>query len=122
LNEWEEEEGFEEEEDDGACCDYGVTEFCSEPQTKEAGLCTTECQEYFLAVEMKTDDGTSTWKCTGCGCTDTNPCVKYLPGAAIETCHWVRKNLCSTCAQKQKQQAQANTDKSIAEHVAFTRG
>ena len=100
MNEWEEEEGFE-EEDDGACCDYCVTEFCSEPQTKEAGLCTTECQEYLLAVEAKADNGTSTWKCTGCGCTDTNPCVKYLPGAAIETCHWVRKNLCSKCAEKQ---------------------
>jgi hypothetical protein len=48
--------------------------------------------------------GTSAWVCEVCGCTDTTPCAtgRDLPGGVIETCSWVRKNLCSTCAEKQK--------------------
>lgn len=65
--------------------------------------------------------GTSAWVCEVCGCTDTNPCVTYLPGAAIETCSWVRKNLCSKCADAGKQQVQANMDKSLSKHVAFAK-
>ena len=121
-DDWDEEEGFYEDREDENGCDYGCSEFCSDPQTRDAGLCTTECQEYMLRLEEEADQGTSSWKCTGCGCTDTNQCTKFLPGAAIETCHWVRKNLCSACAQKQKEQAQEHTDKSIAAHVAFIRG
>lgn len=112
---WGEEEGFgidvDDENENG--CDYGVTEFCVEPQTKDLGICTTECSAYLCAVEAEADGGTASWKCTGCGCTDLTPC----PGG----CHWVRKNLCSKCAEKQKQQAQANMEKSISDHVAFTR-
>ena len=93
-DEWSEEEGFFEDQEEGNGCDYGCSEFCSEPQTKDAGLCTTECQEYLLAVETEADHGTSTWICTGCGCTDTTPC--------IGGCSWVRKNLCSQCAKKQE--------------------
>jgi hypothetical protein len=121
-DEWEEEQGFYEDDESDNGCDYGVGEFCEDPQTKDAGLCTTECQPYLCSIEAIADQGTSTWKCHVCGCTDTTPCTKYLPGAAIETCHWVRKNLCSECAEKQKQQVQENTDKSIAAHVAFARG
>jgi hypothetical protein len=43
---WEEED-FEEE----GTCDYGVCEFCSDPETRENGLCTTECVTYLEAVE-----------------------------------------------------------------------
>jgi hypothetical protein len=121
MSEWEEEQGFDEEEEE--VCPY-VFEFCEDPQTREAGLCTTECNTYLCSVEAEVDGGTSTWKCSVCGCTDTNPCITNLPGAAIETCHWVRKNLCSTCAdkqkQEQKQQVQENMDKSIAKHVSFS--
>ena len=119
-DEWEEETGFS-EEDSAEGCPYGF-EFCEDPQTLDANLCTTECNTYNLSVEAQADGGTSKWKCTGCGCTDTNPCVKYLPGAAIETCHWVRKNLCSKCAEKQKEKVQENMEKSLSKHVAFTRG
>jgi len=51
MSEWgDEEEGFEEEFDEGGC-DYGVSEYCSDPQTKEMGLCTTECADYLRSVE-----------------------------------------------------------------------
>jgi hypothetical protein len=97
LSDWEEEEGFDEEDssEDGGC-DYGVTEFCSEPQTRDMNLCTTECQTYLCSVEAEADGGTGKWKCDVCGCTDTTPC----PGG----CSWVRKNLCSKCADKQKKE------------------
>jgi hypothetical protein len=95
---WEEEDGWgEEDSDDG--CDYGCGEFCSEPGTKDAGLCTTECQAYLCSVEADADGGTSGWKCDDCGCTDGTPCV----GSLGQTCHWVRKNLCSSCAEKRRQ-------------------
>ena len=32
-------------------CDYGISEFCEEPETKAMGLCTTECALYLSAVE-----------------------------------------------------------------------
>jgi hypothetical protein len=95
-DEWGEEEGFYEEDglvDESADCDYGCTEFCEEPSTKDAGLCTTECQVYLCSVEAEADGGTGKWKCTGCGCTDSTPCSGG--------CHWVRKNFCSKCAQKE---------------------
>lgn len=39
------------EEDPMECnCPYGF-EFCDDPQTRELGLCTTECAAYFRAVE-----------------------------------------------------------------------
>lgn len=121
MSEWEEEENFGDGEEELGC-DYGCSEFCEDPQTRENGACTIECQTYLLAVEEKADNGTSSWKCTGCGCTDTNPCVKNSPGVALETCHWVRKNLCSSCVEKQKAQVQENMDKSIAKHVGFCQG
>ena len=31
-------------------CDYGF-EFCSDPQIKAMGLCTTECSEYLEAIK-----------------------------------------------------------------------
>ena len=118
-DEWEEETGFDEAEEDDEGCDYGCSEFCEEPKTRENGLCTTECQTYLLSVEEQADGGTKNWKCTACGCTDKNPCGSIPPG---QTCHWVRKNLCSSCAEKQKQQVQENMDKSIAKHVGFCQG
>jgi hypothetical protein len=90
---WVEEEGFGE----GEGCDYGCGEYCAEPQTKEMGLCTTECQAYLCSVEAEADGGTWGWKCAVCGCTDTTPC----PGG----CSWVRKNLCSACAEKAEEVA-----------------
>lgn len=45
-NEKMEDEEFIEEEDEGMYCDYGVDEFCVDPQTKSMGLCTTECKAY----------------------------------------------------------------------------
>ena len=96
MSEWDEEEGFcEEDTEEYDLCDYGF-EFCEDPQTKEAGLCTTDCQQYLCGVESDADGGTSTWKCQVCGCTDSTPC--------IGGCSWVRKNLCSACAQKQKEE------------------
>ncbi len=124
MSEYEEEEGLGEDEDEflgESACPYGF-EFCEDPQARELGTCEQDCQTYLCSVEADADGGTSTWKCTGCGCTDTNPCTKWLPGAALETCHWVRKNLCSKCAAKQKEQVQENMEKSISKHVAFTRG
>lgn len=44
---WDEEIG----EDEESGCDYGVAEFCSDPFTKEQGLCTTECSEYLASLE-----------------------------------------------------------------------
>jgi translation elongation factor EF-1alpha len=40
--------------ENGISCDYGVCEFCSNPQIKEMGLCTTDCLEYrkFIEEEM----------------------------------------------------------------------
>ena len=116
---WGEDEGFEEEED-GSGCPYGF-EFCEDPQLQQMGTCEQDCDLYLCSVEADADGGTETWKCQVCGCTDTAPCVTFLPGAAIETCHWTRRNLCSKCAQKQKDQVQENMDKSISKHVAFTR-
>ncbi len=95
---WEEEEGWGEEDDltnPTADCDYDCSEFCEEPQKKDAGLCTTDCQAYLCSVEADADGGTSGWVCDDCGCTDSTPC----PGG----CHWVRKNLCSSCAEKRRQ-------------------
>lgn len=49
---FEEEDPFEEEmEEEEDFCDYGVSEFCSDPQTKSLGLCTTECQGYLQSVK-----------------------------------------------------------------------
>lgn len=31
-------------------CDYGC-EFCTDPETKRMGLCTTECNDYIAACE-----------------------------------------------------------------------
>lgn len=47
---WIDEETDDDWEDD-ASCDYGVCEFCSDPQTKEMGLCTTECREYLESIK-----------------------------------------------------------------------
>jgi hypothetical protein len=105
-DDWSEEEGFGGDDTEDISCDFGCTEFCTEPQTKELGLCTTDCQIYLCCVEADADGGTGLWVCSECGCTDTKPC----PGG----CHWVRKNLCSKCAEKPKQQ---HMDQSIAKFV-----
>lgn len=44
------EEDLKEYEDDDRSCDYGF-EFCSDPETKALGLCTTECEEYLRSIE-----------------------------------------------------------------------
>jgi hypothetical protein len=102
---WSEEEGFGEECGEAIGCPYGCGEFCEDPQTRDANLCTTECSTYLCSVEAGADGGTETWVCTVCGCTDKQGCVtgKDLSGGLIETCHWVRKNLCSACANKPKE-------------------
>lgn len=38
------------EHEDELDCNYGLG-FCSHPQIREMGLCTTECSEYFNVVE-----------------------------------------------------------------------
>jgi hypothetical protein len=48
------EEGDDEWEDE-LSCDYGVCEFCSDPQTKAMGLCTTECAEYLKSLKEVED-------------------------------------------------------------------
>lgn len=54
MSEWDEQEWIEEEAEDEGSCDYGVSDPCSDPGTKELGLCTTECQAYLKAVERET--------------------------------------------------------------------
>ncbi len=90
----EEDDGWGEEVDQESSCDYGCSEFCEDPQTKDMGACTTECDAYLCSVEAEADGGTSTWKCTECGCTDLNACAGG--------CSWKRKNLCSQCAAKKE--------------------
>ena len=49
----EEEDWVEEEMQEEDSCDYGVSEPCSDPQTKDLGLCTTECAAYLGSVEQE---------------------------------------------------------------------
>jgi len=53
MNDWEDEGSEEEDFEDANGCDYGVSEFCSDPQTKDCGLCTTECATYLDSVKEK---------------------------------------------------------------------
>lgn len=46
-----EQDYWEDECDDEGSCEYGVSEFCCDPQTRDMGLCTTECVAYLDAVE-----------------------------------------------------------------------
>jgi hypothetical protein len=46
-----EEESWKEDWEDEGSCDYGVSEPCCDPQTKEMGLCTTDCAAYLEAVK-----------------------------------------------------------------------
>lgn len=57
YTDFDEEESWEEEFDESGC-DYGVCEFCEDPQTKELGLCTTECAAYLAAVAADTNKKT----------------------------------------------------------------
>ncbi len=91
------------EEDEDDCCEYGCGEFCSDPQTRDMGLCTTECTAYLCSIEADADGGTSSWKCDDCGCTNLTPCI----GELGRVCHWVRKNLCSFCHEKRLQDKEA---------------
>ena len=43
------EDDFERDAEEEMDCDYGF-EFCSDPQTKAMGLCTSECEEYLEAI------------------------------------------------------------------------
>ena len=45
-------------EDEDPGCDYGL-EFCEDPQTRELGLCTTECAAYFKMVEAEYHEPTT---------------------------------------------------------------
>ncbi len=111
---WEEEDSGWGEDDDLASptadCDYGCSEFCEDPQTKDAGLCTTECQVYLCSVEADADGGTDGWECDDCGCTNSTPCIS----GDGQTCHWVRKNLCSSCAEKRRQSEHMDDNKNAA--------
>jgi len=49
----EEEDWVEEEMQEEDSCDYGVSEPCSDPQTKSMGLCTTECAAYLDSVKKQ---------------------------------------------------------------------
>lgn len=61
-------------------------------------------REWILAWRRTTEP--STWKCRGCGCTETEPCVtlsetcitKYPMPDDYEACSWVAPGLCSECA------------------------
>ena len=49
------EEDFESEDmywEEDANCLYGF-EFCSDPQTRDMGICTTECEEYLDSVSQE---------------------------------------------------------------------
>lgn len=50
---FEEDEDWADEVTEEGSCDYGVSEICSDPQTKDLGLCTTECQAYLELVKKE---------------------------------------------------------------------
>jgi hypothetical protein len=50
---FEEDEDWADEVTEEGSCNYGVSEICSDPQTKDLGLCTTECQAYLELVKKE---------------------------------------------------------------------
>ncbi len=64
----------DEPEDLGLGCEYGCSEFCDDPGTREIGLCTTDCRTYMKSLEGKWEEE-SGWllairtegKCGSCG-------------------------------------------------------
>lgn len=54
---FEEDDGYDEDLC-GDGCPYGF-EFCSDPQTRELGLCTTECSDYMREVEAQAKETTT---------------------------------------------------------------
>jgi len=72
-DEWEEEQGFYEDDESDNGCDYGVGEFCEDPQTKDAGLCTDTDKFKPLMLPQKA------WIPTADGC-----CSDYVPTSAVQ--------------------------------------
>jgi len=57
MEEWcEDVDDIEAQMEDEQGCDYGVSELCSEPDTKDMGLCTTECRAYMDSVKKENEE------------------------------------------------------------------